>query len=73
MNKSLSKAIILRTKLRDKYLKNRSNENKTNYLKQRNHRVSVRRKTEREYYSNLDGKNMLPNKYYPIKLSPTKK
>ena len=31
----LSKAIILRTNLRNKFLKNRSNENKTNYLKQR--------------------------------------
>ena len=31
----LSKAIILRTNLRNKFLKNRSNESKTNYLKQR--------------------------------------
>ena len=28
MNKTLSKAIMLRTKLRNKFLKNRSNENK---------------------------------------------
>ena len=37
MNKTLSKAIMLRTNLRNKFLKNRSNENKTNYMKQRNH------------------------------------
>ena len=36
MNKTLSKAIMLRTNLRNKFLKNRSNENKTNYVKQRN-------------------------------------
>ena len=30
MNKTLSKAIMLRTNLRNKFLKNRSNENKTN-------------------------------------------
>ena len=28
MNKTLSKTIMLRTKLRNKFLKNRSNENK---------------------------------------------
>ena len=51
MNKTLSKAIMLRTKLKNKFLKNSSNENKTNYLKQQNHCVSHLRKTTREYYS----------------------
>ena len=37
MNKTLFKAIMLGTKLRNKFPKNRSNENKTNYVKQRNH------------------------------------
>ena len=32
MNKTLSKAIMLKTKLRNKFLKNRSNEYKTNYV-----------------------------------------
>ena len=32
MNISLSKAIMLRTKLRNKFLKNRSNENKTKQI-----------------------------------------
>ena len=64
MNKTLSKAIMLRTNLRNKFLKNRSNENKTNYLKQRNHCVSVLRKTKREYYSNLDEKKICGNKTF---------
>ena len=64
MNKNLSKAIMLRTKLRNKFLKNRSNENKTNYVKQRNHCVSLLRKTKREYYSNLDEKNICDNKTF---------
>ena len=80
MNKTLSEAIMLRTKLRNKFLKNRSNENKTNYVKQQNHCVSLLRKTKREYYGNLDEKNCCDNKtfwktvkpYYPRKLSPTK-
>ena len=56
MNKTLPKVIMLRTNLRNKFLKNRSNENKINYVKQRNHCVSLLRKTRREYYSNLNEK-----------------
>ena len=78
MNNTLSKAIMLRTNLRNKFLKNRSNENKTNNVKQRNHCVSLLRKTKREYYSNLDEKKKsrhfgkLLNQCYPGKLNPTK-
>ena len=64
INKTLSKAIMLRTNLRNKFLKNRSNENKTNYVKQRNHCVSLLRKTKREYYSNLDEKKICDNKTF---------
>ena len=64
MNKTLSKAIMSRTNLRNKFLKNRSNENKTNYVKQRNHCVSLRRKTKREYYNNLDEKKICNNKTF---------
>ena len=64
MNKTLSKGIMLRTNLRNKFLKNRSNENKTNYVKQRNHCVSLLRKTKREYYSNLDEKKICDNKTF---------
>ena len=64
MNKNLSKAIMLRTKLRNKFLKNRSNENKTNYVKQQNHCVSLLRKTKSEYYSNLDEKSNCDSKTF---------
>ena len=64
MNKTLSKAIMLRINLRNKFLKNRSNENKTNYVKQRNYYVSLLRKTKREYYSNLDVKKICDNKTF---------
>ena len=46
MNKTLSEEIMLRANLRNKFLKNWSNENETNYVKQRNHCVSLLRKTE---------------------------
>ena len=55
---------MLRTNLRNKFLKNRSNENKKNYMKQRNHCVSLLRKTKREYYSNLDEKKICDNKTF---------
>ena len=64
MNKTLSKAIMLRTNLRNKFLKNRSNENKRNFVKQRNHCVSLLRKTKREYYSNLDEKEICDRKTF---------
>ena len=58
MTKIVSKAIILRTKLRNKFLKYRSNENKTNNVKQRNRCVSILRKTKSVYYSQLGEKNI---------------
>ena len=64
MNKTLSKVIMLRTNLKNKFLKNRSNENKTNYVKQRNHCASLLRKTKREYYSNSDEKKICDNKTF---------
>ena len=62
MNKTLSKTIMLRTNLRNKFLKNRSIENKANYMKPRNHCVSLLRKSKREYYSYLDEKKICDNK-----------
>ena len=64
MNKTLSKANMLRTLVRNKFLKNRSNENKTNYVKQRNHCVSLLRKTKREYYTNLDEEKICDSKTF---------
>ena len=46
-NKDLSKAIITRTKLRNIFLQNRSEENKIRYTKQRNFCVSLLRKTRK--------------------------
>ena len=45
MNKSLSKAIMVRTRLRNIFLKNMSEENKINYNKQRNLCVNTFAKT----------------------------
>ena len=62
MKKTLSKEILTRTRLRNRFLKNRTEENKRNYTKQRNHCVSLLRKVKNEYYSNLNKKDVTDNK-----------
>ena len=64
MNKSLSKPIMVRTRLRNIFLKNRSEENKINYNKQRNLCVTLLRKSKREYYQNLSVENVCDNKNF---------
>ena len=56
MNKTISKEIMKRTRFRNQFLKNRTDENKSRYTKQRNYYGSLLRKTKTQYYSNLDEK-----------------
>ena len=44
------------TSLRNNFLRNRSDENKRKYPKQRNYCLSLLRKTKKTYYSNLNEK-----------------
>ena len=64
MNKELSKAIMNRIRLRNVYLRKRSDENIKKYSKQRNYCVLLYRGTKRKYYSNLDGKSITDNKNF---------
>ena len=64
MNKNLSKAIVLKTKLRNIFLKNRTNKNKGRYTKQRNLYATLLRKSKREYFFNLNKKNVRDNKKF---------
>ena len=54
MNKTLSKAFMLRSRLKNKFNKYPTEENKTLYKKQRNFCVSLLKKEKRKYYNNLD-------------------
>ena len=54
MNKALSKEIMRRTRLRNKFLKDRSEENKKKYSKQRNYCVSLMRKSKSDSFGNLN-------------------
>ena len=64
MNKTLSKAIMQRSKLRNIFLKNRTEENGNNYAKQRNLCVILPRKSKREFYGNLNEKKLRDNKKF---------
>ena len=59
-----------RTRFRNKYLRNKTDENKRKYTKQRNYCVSLLRKSKREYYSNLDIKNITDNKTFWKTIKP---
>ena len=61
MNKSLSKAIMLRTRLRNIFLQNRTKENKINYNKRRNLCVTLLQINKREYYQSLSVENICHN------------
>ena len=54
MTKSLRKAIMLRSKFRNRFLKEKAEESKSLYNKQINICVSLLRKTKRNYYAQLD-------------------
>ena len=53
-----------RNRFCNKYLRNKTDENKRKYTKQRNYCAALLRKSKREYYSNLDVKNITDNKRF---------
>ena len=55
---------MTRSRLRNMYLKNRSDNNKREYNKQRNYCVSLLRKTKTKYYGNLNEKDLTDNKQF---------
>ena len=64
MNKDLSKAIMTMTRLRNRFLKNRREENRKLYTKQRNHCVLLLRKTTRSFYGNINEKDVIDKKLF---------
>ena len=64
MNKNLVNAHRKRTRLRNKFLKNRTESNRVSHNKQQNFCVTVLRKTKRDYYGNLDEKDVIDNKKF---------
>ena len=70
MTKQLSKEIMKRSRLRNNFLRNRTEENKILYNRQRNYCVSLLRKSKRGYYENLNIKNVTDNKLFWKSVKP---
>ena len=64
MSKVLIKAIMTRSRLRNKFIKNPNNSNKENYRKQRNFCVNLLRKEKKSYYNNLNLNNITDNRKF---------
>ena len=64
INKTIKKVIMTRNRLRNIYLKNRSDSNKREYNKQRKYCVSFLRKAKTSYYANLNEKDLTDNKQF---------
>ena len=69
-NKEISKAIMKRTELRNKFLKHKTDESRQAFVKQRNYCVSLLRKSKRNYYSNLNVKDITDNKKFWKTIKP---
>ena len=61
MNKTLQKAVMTHSRLRNKFLKNKTQSRETAYKKQRNYCLSLQRKKE---FENLNTKNITDNKMF---------
>ena len=70
MNKMLSKAIMNRSRLKNKFHKNPNNINESRYKQQRNYCVNLTRKVKRDYYTNLDIKKVTDNRKFWSTLKP---
>ena len=64
ISKELSKEIMLRSKLRNKFLKDKTDEARTKYRKQRNICVHLLRRAKRNYYNDLDLSNVTDNRKF---------
>ena len=70
MNKSLSKAFMHRSKLKNKYNKFPTEENKNSFKKYRNFCVSLLKKEKKKYFSNLDLNKIADNKLFWQSIKP---
>ena len=64
MNKTLQEALMTRSRLSNKFLKNKTQSDKTAYKKQKNYCVSLFRKEKKSFFENLDTKNITDNKFF---------
>ena len=64
MSKELNMAIMTRSRLRNKYLKEKSGDSKIAYDKQRNYCVNLLRRTKKKYFANINISSITDNKKF---------
>ena len=64
MNKTLSKAVMTRSRIRNRYLRNLSVTNKNEYKRYRNFRVGLFRKEKGRFYENIDTNKITDNRIF---------
>ena len=64
MTKDLHKAIMKRSRLRNKFLRDRTDISREEYKKQRNLCVSLLKKAKKDHFANLDIKSVTDNKKF---------
>ena len=70
MNKTLSKAFMYRSRLKNKFNNNPTNRNKVLYKKQRNYCVKLLKDEKKKFYNNLDLKLFDNNKKFWFYIKP---
>ena len=70
ISEAVRKAITVRSKLKNKYNKNRTEENWDSCKKQRNSCVNLLRKTKKDYFNDLNIKNITDNKAFWKTIKP---
>ena len=63
-NKSLAVAHLKRSRVRNLYLKKKTDTSRIAYIKQRNYCVPLLRKTKKDHYANLNEKDLADNKQF---------
>ena len=70
ITKDLRKAIYTRSKLRNKFIKNPTEVNEKLYKRQRNKCVLVRKKSIKQYFSNITSKDIVTNREFWKTMKP---
>ena len=70
MTKTLRKAIMHRSRMKNIYIRKRNDKNRENYKKQRNFCVDLLRKTKTEYFKNLNVKDLSDNRKFWKTIKP---
>ena len=64
LNRTLREAIMKKSELKRKYLKNRTNENRIRYKRQKNFCSKLYKKERKKFYSNIEWKHFKDNKKF---------